>query len=114
LSSEEERFFVSMRQYAYHIRFKKINLMRYISHLDLLRLFQRAARRAELPLSLTEGFNPHPKIKIEPALKLGLESTNLKAEIRLNEQLLVDEIRERLHNQLPNGIEIIEVKQLIN
>jgi radical SAM-linked protein len=98
-----------MRQYAYQIRFKKTGVMRYISHLDLLRLFQRAARRAGMPLSLTEGFNPHPKVKIEPALKLGLESSDLKAEIILSKPFSSNEILERLQKELPDGIDIKEV-----
>jgi len=85
-------------------------MMKYISHLDLLRLFQRAARRAELPLILTEGFNPHPRIKIEPALKLGLESSDLRAEIVVGEGVTPGEARERLGKELPEGIKIIGVE----
>lgn len=48
--------------------------MKYISHLDLMRLFTRAMRRADLPLKMTEGFNPHPKFSIQRALKLGLRA----------------------------------------
>lgn len=98
------------RPYIFSIRFKKMGMMRYISHLDLLRLFQRAARRADLPLSLTEGFNPHPKIKVEPALKLGLESSNLRAEMILREKIPPAALRERLEVELPAGIEIMEVE----
>lgn len=84
--------------------------MRYISHLDLLRLFQRASRRAGLPLFLTEGFNPHPKIKIEPALKLGLEADDLRAEITLTQYILPKDVSEKLGKELPRGIEITEVE----
>lgn len=83
--------------------------MRYISHLDLLRLFGRASRRAGLPLALTEGFNPHPKIKVEPALKLGLESGDLRAEIALNEKISSDEVQKRLEKELPAGISVTGV-----
>ena len=86
--------------------------MIYISHLDLLRVFQRAARRGGLPLSLTEGFNPHPKIKIEPALKLGLESSDLTAEIILSEKFSSKDVRERLTKELPDGIEITQTNYL--
>lgn len=82
--------------------------MRYLSHLDLLRLFQRASRRAGLPLFLTEGFNPHPKIKIEPALKLGLEAGDLRAEIVITERISPKDVKERLDKELPAGIKIIE------
>ena len=84
--------------------------MRYISHLDLLRLFQRAARRAGLPLFLTEGFNPHPKIKIEPAVKLGLEAEDLRAEIILTEKVPDKNLMESLGKELPPGIEIIKAQ----
>ena len=50
--------------------------MRFISHLDLMRLFQRALRRVGLSVEITKGFSPHLKISIVRALKLGLESDN--------------------------------------
>ncbi len=85
-------------------------MMRYVSHLDLLRLFQRASRRAGLPLFLTEGFSPHPKIKIEPAVKLGLEAEDLRAEIILTEKIPDKNLMEALAKELPPGIEIKEVE----
>ncbi|MFH0839950.1 MAG: TIGR03936 family radical SAM-associated protein [Candidatus Omnitrophota bacterium] len=97
-------------KYPVVVRFKKTDIMRYISHLDLLRLFQRASRRAGLPLFLTEGFNPHPKIKIEPALKLGLEADDLRAEIILTQDILRGDVLEKLEKELPRGIKIMEVE----
>lgn len=94
------------------VSFNKTAIMRYISHLDLLRLFQRAARRARCKLSLTEGFNPHPKIKIEPAVKLGVEASGLRAEIALDEIIQPKDLQERLSKELPDGIKIIEVRIL--
>ncbi len=82
--------------------------MVFISHLDLMRLFQRAARRAGLPLELTEGFNPHPKISIKNALKLGLESDSLEASFTLASDLDALEFKDRMNNQLPEGIKITE------
>lgn len=92
------------------VSFNKTAIMRYVSHLDLLRLFQRAARRARCKLSLTEGFNPHPKIKIEPAVKLGVEANGLRAEIALDEIIQPKDLQERLSKELPDGIKIIEVR----
>ena len=80
--------------------------MRYISHLDLMRLFCRAFRRAILPIKITEGFNPHPKFSIKRALKLGVECENEEATIVLTEELNIEEFKERLQRQLPQGIEI--------
>ena len=105
----KEHFLFIMQGYKHSIRFSKKGMMKYISHLDLLRLFGRAARRAELPLLLTEGFNPHPKIKIEPALKLGLESDDLRLEVVLNEKISPDKLKTKLVKELPADIEIAEV-----
>lgn len=86
--------------------------MRYISHLDLMRLFARAARRADFKLYLTKGFNPHPVIRIKKALKLGLTGKNQEAEFILTEHLDPDEFKRRLSEQVPEGIEIemVEVR----
>lgn len=78
--------------------------MRFISHLDLLRLFQRALRRAGLPIAYSEGFSPHPKISFKRALKLGLESDNEEAIFQINGWMNPQEFKTRLQEQLPNGI----------
>jgi len=88
--------------------------MKYISHLDLMRLFMRAMRRAELPLKFTEGFNPHPKLSIKRALKLGLESENEEASIILKEAVSPQDFKSRLQEQLPEGIEIKDAQRNIN
>ena len=88
--------------------------MKYISHLDLMRLFMRALRRAELPLKITEGFSPHPKLSIKRALKLGVESENEEASIMLTEQINLKEFKDRLQQQLPEGIEIRNVEGNLN
>jgi radical SAM-linked protein len=86
--------------------FTKKGLLRYISHLDLMRLFARAMRRAGLPLKMTEGFSPHPKFSIKRALKLGVESDSEEASVVLKELIRLDDFRGRLQAQLPDGIEI--------
>ena len=90
------------------VRFSKKALMVFISHLDLLRLFQRAARRAGLPLEFTKGFNPRPRISIQKALKLGLESDSLEAIFMLDRDFAAPEFKERMNQQLPKGIKIEE------
>lgn len=82
--------------------------MRYISHLDLMRLLMRAMRRAQMPLKISEGFNPHPKLSIKRALKLGVESENEEASVVLREFLSPIDFKERLAAQLPEGIIIRE------
>ena len=88
--------------------------MRFISHLDLMRLFVRAMRRADLPLKLTQGFSPHPKLSIKRALKLGLESVQEEAAIVLKEQVDPIDFKNRLQQQLPKGVEIKNVEGNFN
>ena len=86
--------------------------MKYISHLDLMRLFARGARRARLPLKNTEGFHPHPKLSIKRALKLGLESENEEASMVLKDYVEPEDFKNRLQSQLPDGIGIKEARVL--
>lgn len=85
--------------------------MKYISHLDLMRLFMRALRRAEIPVKITEGFNPHPKLSMFRALKLGVESDHEEAAVIVKEKIECEEFTFRLSQQLPEGIEIKDVKR---
>ncbi|MEW6009161.1 MAG: TIGR03936 family radical SAM-associated protein [Candidatus Omnitrophota bacterium] len=94
------------------INFSKKGLMRYISHLDLLRLFRRASLRANLPLENTRGFNPHPKISVDKAVKLGLERDDLKCKFAIKNRVEPDEFARSLQLQLPQGIIIREAKLL--
>lgn len=85
--------------------------MIYIGHLDLMRLFVRAMRRADLPLKMSEGFSPHPKFSIKRALKLGVESENEEASIVLRIPVDEAEFKNKLQEQLPEGIEIKNVER---
>ena len=100
---------MSSLMYKVNFIFTKKGTLRFISHLDLMRLFMRALRRAELPLKMTEGFSPHPKFSIKRALKLGLESDNEEASIILKELIAPEEFKNRLQQQLPEGINIKNV-----
>ncbi len=93
--------------FEYQLVFKKEGLLKYISHLDLLRLFQRVVRRANLPVVFSKGFHPLPKLKIQPALKLGIESDNLKLFIKLNKNISNRELKDRLNSELPDEIKVL-------
>ncbi len=80
--------------------------MRYISHLDLMRLFHRALRRAGLPVAITRGFSPRIKMSIMKALKLGVESRSEVALFYMNEALSPREFIARLNAKLPDGIKV--------
>lgn len=100
--------------YKINFIFNKKGIMRYISHLDLMRLFMRAMRRGRLPLKMTCGFSPHPKLSIKQALKLGLEGDNQEASIILLQKIEPEDFKMRLRQQLPEGIEIKDVKGNFN
>ncbi len=64
----------SPARWRYRVAFRKAGTMAYLSHLDLVRTFTRALRRARVPLRLSQGFSPHPEVAFGPALALGVES----------------------------------------
>ncbi len=95
------------------IVFAKRGNMKYMSHLDIVRLFQRAARRADIPVVLSKGFSPRPKIRFKRALKLGIESEAEEAIFELDSSMSSDDFKGRLERQLPEGIEIRFVSLLL-
>lgn len=92
--------------------FSKSGDMRFISHLDLMRLFSRALRRANLPVRMTEGFSPHLKVSIKRALKLGIESENEELDVYAAERIEQNFFMESLNKSLPIGIRIKRVEEL--
>ncbi|MFA5069041.1 MAG: TIGR03936 family radical SAM-associated protein [Candidatus Omnitrophota bacterium] len=88
------------------VLFCKTDYMRYISHLDLMRLFHRVLRRTGFKLYLTKGFNPRPVIRLKNALKLGIEAYGQEAEFVLAEYVGRDIFVERMNNLLPEGIRL--------
>ncbi|MEL6439867.1 MAG: TIGR03960 family B12-binding radical SAM protein [Cyanobacteria bacterium J06621_8] len=92
--------------------FGKVDSMSLISHLDLVRLFDRAVRRAALPISFTGGFHPGPKIAIANALSLGITSNGEIVDFELTEYMEVSEFRDRLGAQLPDNIPIYRVEDI--
>ena len=66
------------------ITFSKQGALRFIGHLDLHRLWERAMRRANLPLTYSQGFHPQPKISLAAALPLGFSSRGEVLDARLN------------------------------
>ena len=94
------------------ITFTKQGALRYIGHLDLHRLWERAMRRAELPLSYSQGFHPQPKISLASALPLGFSSLGEVLDVRFNEEIPTEEIASRLKDNLPPDIQVTNVKSV--
>lgn len=89
--------------------FEKLDNARFISHLDLMRLFQRAFKRAGLPLTHTQGFNPRPSVSIALPLSLGAESHCELLDFDLESPVPLEDIRNRLNAALIDGIRVREV-----
>ena len=96
------------------ITFSKLGPLRYTGHLDLHKLWERAARRAALPLAYSQGFHPQPKMNIAAALPLGFSSRCEVLDMRLEEDIPLDGLVEKLNNTMPEGIRVTQIRQEMN
>ena len=92
--------------------FQKTGDMRFVSHLDLMRLFQRALRRADLPVTITQGFSPRLKISINRALKLGVESLDESLTVHMSTRVEPALFTELLNKNLPDGVKIAGAQEI--
>lgn len=88
------------------IEFSKGEQVRFLSHLDLMKTFERAIRRAEIPIAFSEGFNPHPKFNFASALAVGVTSDNEYMDIDLKHEVDLKDLLGRFAAAFPPGIEI--------
>ena len=96
----------------YLIKFEKNGLLRYISHLDLMRLFQRTFKRADIRLSYSKGFNPHPKMSIAQPLSLGFTGGGEYMEFETVEEYTAEDLSDKLNRLFPAGISILKCRLL--
>jgi radical SAM-linked protein len=94
------------------ITFAKQGALRYTGHLDLHKLWERTARRAELPLAYSQGFHPQPKMNIAAALPLGFSSRCEVLDMRLKNDIPLEGLCETLQNTLPTGIQVLNVERV--
>jgi radical SAM-linked protein len=94
------------------ITFSKQGALRYTGHLDLHKLWERAARRAELPLAYSQGFHPQPKMNIAAALPLGFSSRCEVLDMRLERDISLEGLQEKLQETLPTGIQVSAIESV--
>jgi len=94
------------------ITFTKQGALRYTGHLDLHKLWERALRRAELPITYSQGFHPQPKMSLASALPLGFSSRGEVLDVRLNDEIPLEEISKRLKDNLPPDIQVVNVESV--
>lgn len=87
-------------------RFSRGEGLKYIAHLDVLRLFERSIKRAKLPVAYTQGFNPRQKMVFGLPMSIGLTSDSEYADIELTEDMEPDVFIDTINKYLPDGIRV--------
>ena len=93
------------------VRYAKRGKMRFASHLDVARAFERGVRRAGLPIAYSAGFTPHPKISYAGGAPTGVASEAEYLSLALTSRIEADVAREQLNAALPDGIDVIVVTE---
>lgn len=94
------------------IRFSRGQEIKFISHLDIMRLWQRALTRAEISLAYSEGFSPHPRMSMAAPLALGVTSETELMDIVLAKWVSPHSFNAAINGQLPGGVEVMQVYQM--
>ena len=95
----------------YVLQFYKEGYMKYISHLDMLRLFKRSFKRAGIKLRYSQGFNPHPKMSFAQPLSLGFTGSRELLEFETEKAVSPQIISTSLNAVLPEGVGILSCKE---
>jgi len=96
----------------FRILFEKGLGLRFTSHLDLMRTWERALRRSGLPLAFTQGHHPHLKMSFGPPLPLGFRSRAEVFDLELTRPPAVD-LKERLNAVLPDALEVLDFRPIL-
>lgn len=94
------------------VRFQRGEEVKYITHLDLMRFWERALRRAEVPLAYSEGHTPRPRLSLAAPLAVGVTSSAELMEVFLTRRLALRDFIRAVSAQLTAGIEVMEVEEV--
>lgn len=97
----------------FRMQFTKHGDMKYVSHLDMIRLFTRIFHRADLPLAYSEGFNPHPKMSVLLPLSVGLESDCEYIDVSFEEGVSMLDCLKKLKGATPIGLDIVKISEVL-
>lgn len=95
-------------------QFKRGNDLKFIGHLDILRLFERAFKRSRLPVAYSQGFNPRPQIVFGQPMPLGLTSDGEFADVDLASSIDPGEFMITMNTALPPGIQLVDIREIRN
>lgn len=96
----------------FRIQFTKYGDMKYVSHLDMIRLFTRMFHRADLPVAYSQGFNPHPKMSVLLPLSVGFESSCEYLDAEFEKSVSMLDCIKKLKAAAPLGMEIVTICEL--
>jgi radical SAM-linked protein len=91
------------------IKFAKYGAMKFIGHLDIMRFFQKAIRRADIDIKYSEGFSPHQIMSFAAPLGVGLESRGEYLDIEVNSMTTTEDMKSALNKTMTEGVEILDV-----
>ena len=94
------------------VKFARGAEIEYISHLDVMRAWERALRRATIPLAYSHGFHPQPRIALAAPLPVGVTSEGELMDVFLCQRLQPREFLNKVRPQLPPGLEILDVREV--
>ena len=100
-----------MKVQRLRVRFSRGEEVKYITHLDLMRLWERALRRAGIDVAYSEGFTPHAQLSLAAPLAVGVTSSGELLDVFLNSRVTTLEFTRGVSRQLPKGVAVIEVQE---
>ena len=96
-------------QQRLRLKFNRGEELKFISHLDLMRLWERAIRRARVPLAYSQGFSPHPQMSIAAPLSVGMTADAELMDIVCTRAVTPEWLKDTVNHQLPDGIKVTQV-----
>lgn len=96
----------------YRINYEVKGSLAFLSHLEVMRLWQRAMLRCHLPIAWTQGFNPRPKLSLGPARNVGVEGLSEYLDAEFSSAVKSDELVAKLNGILPEGIAVLKVREI--
>ena len=95
------------------IKFAKYGVMKFIGHLDVMRFFQKAIRRADIDIRFSEGFSPHPVMSFAAPLGVGMESLGEYLDIEVNSMTSAEEMKDALNREMADGFLAYQKRKMI-
>ena len=97
---------------TYRIHYEVRGTLSFLSHLEIMRLWQRAMLRCHLPIAWSQGFNPRPKLSLGPARNVGVEGLSEYLDAEFFESVRAEEVMSKLNEVLPDGVKVLDLREL--